>query len=334
LIFHHLEKIMDYTVKTDEELLYALETAGRVPAADLLRACLQRQEALAPALLAVFQESAADEWAEDDPRWFRGVHAGRLLLAYREERALPVFEQLYASLDEGDQDFLEWFGWNLAHYGATAVPAMTRVLNLDTQGAYHYGRSLAATTLKIIALQHPETKEGILKSFRALLPPLKADGVPDLAENQQPDEIVNVLAIDLSDLRDEISRPQIEALFALDWIDPMMISLKDYQAAFADDAPPPDESAFTYDLIGEYQSLRDQQNREARRDLLRDQGLLWPKPDPEPYTNRAADWFNDKLLNVPQKDQPKIGRNDPCPCGSGKKYKKCHGKKGAPPLPG
>jgi preprotein translocase subunit SecA len=20
-----------------------------------------------------------------------------------------------------------------------------------------------------------------------------------------------------------------------------------------------------------------------------------------------------------------IGRNDPCPCGSGKKYKKCHG---------
>ena len=22
---------------------------------------------------------------------------------------------------------------------------------------------------------------------------------------------------------------------------------------------------------------------------------------------------------------PKVGRNDPCPCGSGKKYKKCHG---------
>ena len=24
-------------------------------------------------------------------------------------------------------------------------------------------------------------------------------------------------------------------------------------------------------------------------------------------------------------DVPKVGRNDPCPCGSGKKYKKCHG---------
>ena len=22
---------------------------------------------------------------------------------------------------------------------------------------------------------------------------------------------------------------------------------------------------------------------------------------------------------------PKVGRNDPCPCGSGKKYKKCYG---------
>lgn len=22
---------------------------------------------------------------------------------------------------------------------------------------------------------------------------------------------------------------------------------------------------------------------------------------------------------------PKVGRNDACPCGSGKKYKKCHG---------
>ena len=25
-------------------------------------------------------------------------------------------------------------------------------------------------------------------------------------------------------------------------------------------------------------------------------------------------------------DSPRIGRNDPCPCGSGKKYKNCHGR--------
>jgi preprotein translocase subunit SecA len=29
---------------------------------------------------------------------------------------------------------------------------------------------------------------------------------------------------------------------------------------------------------------------------------------------------------IPIKVGPKVGRNDPCPCGSGKKYKNCHGK--------
>jgi len=27
-----------------------------------------------------------------------------------------------------------------------------------------------------------------------------------------------------------------------------------------------------------------------------------------------------------RRNGPKIGRNDPCPCGSGKKYKQCHGR--------
>jgi uncharacterized protein YecA (UPF0149 family) len=26
----------------------------------------------------------------------------------------------------------------------------------------------------------------------------------------------------------------------------------------------------------------------------------------------------------PARAGPRVGRNDPCPCGSGKKYKKCH----------
>ena len=29
------------------------------------------------------------------------------------------------------------------------------------------------------------------------------------------------------------------------------------------------------------------------------------------------------------RDDPKVGRNDPCPCGSGRKFKKCHGRPGA-----
>jgi preprotein translocase subunit SecA len=33
----------------------------------------------------------------------------------------------------------------------------------------------------------------------------------------------------------------------------------------------------------------------------------------------------DDVIKQVKRDEPKVGRNDPCPCGSGKKYKKCHG---------
>jgi len=35
---------------------------------------------------------------------------------------------------------------------------------------------------------------------------------------------------------------------------------------------------------------------------------------------------DDAVVKTVRRDEPKIGRNDPCPCGSGKKYKKCHGQ--------
>jgi preprotein translocase subunit SecA len=34
---------------------------------------------------------------------------------------------------------------------------------------------------------------------------------------------------------------------------------------------------------------------------------------------------DDAPIHTVRRDEPKVGRNDPCPCGSGKKYKKCHG---------
>jgi preprotein translocase subunit SecA len=44
-------------------------------------------------------------------------------------------------------------------------------------------------------------------------------------------------------------------------------------------------------------------------------------------TNRNPDGSVSEPSDRPQaaRATPKVGRNDPCPCGSGKKYKKCHG---------
>ena len=48
---------------------------------------------------------------------------------------------------------------------------------------------------------------------------------------------------------------------------------------------------------------------------------------PQQMSFRHGDDFidEDEPLQPVRRDQPKVGRNDPCPCGSGKKYKHCHG---------
>jgi preprotein translocase subunit SecA len=57
--------------------------------------------------------------------------------------------------------------------------------------------------------------------------------------------------------------------------------------------------------------------------------------EPSALAAAAAGANGDEQFEAPPKieqvrrEEPKIGRNDPCWCGSGKKYKKCHGA-GAP----
>ncbi|PJA32333.1 MAG: preprotein translocase subunit SecA, partial [Zetaproteobacteria bacterium CG_4_9_14_3_um_filter_53_7] len=52
-----------------------------------------------------------------------------------------------------------------------------------------------------------------------------------------------------------------------------------------------------------------------------------PEPqeiDPVSYSH--GDDESEEETHTYKRDHPKVGRNDPCPCGSGKKYKQCHGK--------
>ena len=48
---------------------------------------------------------------------------------------------------------------------------------------------------------------------------------------------------------------------------------------------------------------------------------------PEPGEEQAGAQANERITPF-VREVPKVGRNDPCPCGSGKKYKVCHGKLG------
>jgi hypothetical protein len=45
----------------------------------------------------------------------------------------------------------------------------------------------------------------------------------------------------------------------------------------------------------------------------------------DPQLEKLANKYYTKSTPINLKTRKKVGRNDPCPCGSGKKYKKCHG---------
>jgi preprotein translocase subunit SecA len=79
----------------------------------------------------------------------------------------------------------------------------------------------------------------------------------------------------------------------------------------------------------EVEALEEQQRRQAEAQARSMQfqhaeaaGFGAGEPVPE-----GGEGFAQPVQGQPvHRDAPKVGRNDPCPCGSGKKYKQCHGK--------
>jgi len=63
----------------------------------------------------------------------------------------------------------------------------------------------------------------------------------------------------------------------------------------------------------EEQRARLQAQEEARRRQAREQNLVYGSG-------------GEQTAHTRKREVAKVGRNDPCPCGSGKKFKKCHGR--------
>jgi SEC-C motif-containing protein len=72
-----------------------------------------------------------------------------------------------------------------------------------------------------------------------------------------------------------------------------------------------DEGVVEFEATYERNGLRDVHHERAR------------------FRRVDGQWFYEDGEVAPQtiiRSGPKVGRNDPCPCGSGKKYKHCHGR--------
>jgi len=75
-------------------------------------------------------------------------------------------------------------------------------------------------------------------------------------------------------------------------------------------------SLFNLQVVSEQAAESLQQRRARRPAALRFTG---------PNQGAAPAGEEEGKIKTVVRDQPKVGRNEPCPCGSGKKYKKCHG---------
>ncbi len=92
---------------------------------------------------------------------------------------------------------------------------------------------------------------------------------------------------------------------------------------------------FEFELLDFYQPAAQAERHERwQREAAEPEQLYW-EPGSKPPANAPEPWSLDGEPEAPAGYEVsakgavlspgKIGRNDPCPCGSGKKFKKCHG---------
>ncbi|MBK6736925.1 MAG: preprotein translocase subunit SecA [Haliea sp.] len=73
----------------------------------------------------------------------------------------------------------------------------------------------------------------------------------------------------------------------------------------------------------EAEAMERQRREAAAREQLAFQHDAAPSLDAQPTEASESEVAPPQTYT---REQPKVGRNEPCPCGSGKKYKQCHGK--------
>ena len=71
----------------------------------------------------------------------------------------------------------------------------------------------------------------------------------------------------------------------------------------------------------------EQASESIQEDLADVKGVQYQHADgSSAETNESQEVGQQPVTQQPMQSGPKVGRNDPCPCGSGKKYKQCHGQ--------
>ena len=299
--------------QTATPLLETLRTAGRTPSLDLIRQCLERKAELTPGLLemlATNPREAYDIEERDDPRLLAPVHAGNLLIAYEEPQAIPIFVEIFR---DPDRAYLyEWFVGVLHPFGEQLIEPLGKIIR--DADAFDYGRAIATEVLTRVGRRYPELRPAIISE---LIPVLPDDDEVEAALEAGYDEIPAIwswVASALADLSAEEALPRVRelserGLFLVEVIG----DTEELEQRFAKEPEP----VRPFNILDTYRYLHEREKQWTAQQIEQERAA------------RASSEHKRVQPGGPTvRSVPKVGRNDPCPCGSGRKYKHCHGRPG------
>jgi len=275
------------------EILEALTSYDRRFPREVLQAAIARQEEITPYLLSILEEAAADiDRLVADRAYMAHIYAFYLLAQFREERAYPLLVDLFSIPGEAVMDVTgdfvtEALGRVLASVSGGDLGPMKSLV--ENESANEYVRAAALTGMLCLFVEGETSREEIVAYFRSLF-----QGGLERTYSFIWDALVGASV----DIYPEELMPEIQQAFAEGFVNTTYVDLP-----------------WTEKVLLEGKQITLAQLRESRHHQFIDD------------TIREMEWWACFDTPAPSKPEKKVGRNDPCPCGSGRKYKHCCLKK-------
>jgi hypothetical protein len=294
---------------TPEQIFINLAQSEGLPR-EAMAAAGERRDEMVPLFLDLvdrLRNADAETASEADVFAFLLVYY--LLGEWREARA---YRPLTALLRQ-DPEYLEFLIGDAITEGSSRVIAgvfdgdLQPILDLiEDPVADEFVRSQMIDALVIIARRHPETRpdvEAYLEGFFT-------------SEFDKPETLWGSWAFAVADLGLAHLEPQVRQAFEQEWVSPDEADFDFFQSelrmAVEDGQSPWFHRSRNNRLI---ESAID----ELSRWHCFSKEYLQARAKERAARPALARVFDDTF----ERDAPKVGRNDPCPCGSGRKYKKC-----------
>jgi hypothetical protein len=304
-------------------LVEQMVAAGEWPEPALLEAIAAQGEPAVEPLLEVVRKEVHG-WPEEAPLY----HAlGLLSVLKPPASAVPDLVQVFYRYDN---ETLESIPRVMRHYGTAVVEPLMPVIRHPT--LHWYARAVACN----IALEGSRPDPDLHARVRTTLRELLADYVAR-AETLQDNDIsmASSLVVDLAWEADPEARGLIDAALAAELSE--MMGEKDVEDCYKQGGRRvlPETEDWLHEYRRQYDEHIEWERRRAEPPPARPtegkrKAPLFP---PSAVGGRSAGSGHGQrgVPSIgPARAERKIGRNDPCWCGSGKKYKNCHLRKDNP----